>query len=114
MYTEEELRAMEVEPDALLKRLNGASSGEFELVDVRERMELDRGVLPGAKNIPMSELDLRTAELPREREIIFYCEHGIRSLNACAYFHSMGYKAFSMSGGFASWGGPVEPAPRQN
>jgi rhodanese-related sulfurtransferase len=82
----------------------------FTLVDCRERFELGRGILPGAVVMPMSEMQSRIAELDRDRPVIVYCEHGVRSMNVAAYLTSLGMRARSLAGGFADWTGPREPA----
>lgn len=49
------------------------------LLDVRSRMEFEGGTLPGAVNIPIHELHLRTDEVPHDREVVVFCAHGVRS-----------------------------------
>ncbi len=80
----------------------------FVLVDVRETVELDRGILPGAVSIPLSVFPEKAAALDPAREVICTCEHGVRSLQAAAYLRQQGYRARSLDGGFAAWPGPVE------
>ncbi|MBX7244672.1 MAG: hypothetical protein K1X53_04190 [Candidatus Sumerlaeaceae bacterium] len=79
------------------------------LIDVREEWELTRGILPGARSVPMSQFANRLDELDVSQPIIVYCEHGVRSYDVAAYLVSRGYSALSMSGGFAVWDGPVVP-----
>jgi len=84
------------------------------LLDVRETLELlQDGRIPGAVCIPMSELDSRLGELEalRQRTIMCYCAHGIRSLAVASFLSSRGYRARSMRGGFAAWHGPREATP---
>ncbi|MCT4666000.1 MAG: HesA/MoeB/ThiF family protein [Flavobacteriales bacterium] len=50
------------------------------LLDVREKDEFPK--ILGAVNIPLSQLDKRTMELPRDQQILVFCEKGIRSLRA--------------------------------
>lgn len=57
--------------EELMARLR---SGEpLVVVDVRPREEYDSGHLPGARSIPLDELEERLRELPRRREIVAYC-----------------------------------------
>ena len=46
--------------------------GEVTFLDVRQPKEYEGGHLPGAKLIPMGELDARLGELDREKPIIIY------------------------------------------
>lgn len=56
-----------------------ASGKQFELVDVREQWERELFNIGGA-HIPMGELAARMSELPTDRDVVLYCEKGIRSL----------------------------------
>jgi len=42
-------------------------------VDVRDSGSFAAGHIPGAANIPISDLDTRLKEIPRDRWIITYC-----------------------------------------
>jgi rhodanese-related sulfurtransferase len=47
---------------------------------------------------------------PKEREVIFVCHHGIRSLDAAAFFAGHGFQNVrSMAGGIDSWSLRVDP-----
>lgn len=105
MFDENALRAMQVDAPELIKALNEGGAA-FDIVDVREIPELAWGILPNAKVMPMSEIELRVGELSKQRTIICYCEHGIRSLNVAAYLTSLGFTARSLNGGYAAWTGP--------
>lgn len=45
---------------------------EYNLVDVRQPQEYERGHLPGAQLIPMGELENRSKELDRNKPTITY------------------------------------------
>lgn len=94
---------------AALEALLAQEPRNFTLVDVRESHELDRGILPGAVHIPMSQFQGRVGELDRRTPVIAYCEHGVRSFHVAAFLTSHGYIAKSLQGGFAVWHGPTAP-----
>ena len=48
------------------------SSGDVTFLDVRQPGEYERGHLPGAKLIPLGELENRLDELDREKPIVIY------------------------------------------
>ncbi len=52
--------------------LNQKSSGEYNLVDVRQLQEYEQGHLPGAQLIPIGELPKRLAELDPTKPTIVY------------------------------------------
>lgn len=42
-------------------------------VDVRGKSDYDSAHIPGAISLPLSEIEVRYTELPRDREILTYC-----------------------------------------
>ncbi len=76
------------------------------LVDVRETAEVARTAfdVPAIVNIPLSELEQRWNELPRDREIVLVCETGERSLKATYYLQFHGFQRVSnMQDGLLKW-----------
>ena len=75
------------------------------VLDVREPDETAEGHLPGAVLVPRARLEQRIERLvPREREIVVYCESGVRSLLAGRTLRELGYdRVSSMAGGFGRW-----------
>lgn len=75
------------------------------LVDVRNDDEVARGIITGAKHLPLHLLPIRAGELPDDMPIVFYCHSGIRSANACAFLVSQGHEnLFNLQGGVIAWG----------
>lgn len=62
-----------------------------QLVDVREPVELEDGVLPGAVNIPLGELPGRIGELDADRRVVLVCRSGGRSGKAADWLGQMGF-----------------------
>lgn len=79
------------------------AAGEAVLVDVRTQEEWDAGRVPGASHIAMSDLSARAAELPADRDVIFFCHSGARSLMAAQAFQASGVGARSLAGGAVAW-----------
>lgn len=76
------------------------------LVDVRELNEVAQLAfdLPGVLLMPMSELEQRYAELPRDRQLVLVCEVGVRSLKATYFLMYQGYtQVANMEGGIMKW-----------
>ncbi len=96
---------MEMDVAELMQRMAADDPGCV-LLDVREVPELAAGPLPGAINLPMSEIERRVGELDKTREIICYCEHGIRSMNVAGWLAGQGFRVRSLRGGYAAWPGP--------
>lgn len=95
-----------ISTEELKKKLE---SGEnLELIDVREDEEVEYGMIPGAKHIKMGEIPARLEELDKNKEYIFICRSGGRSMNVCHYLQQQGYKVTNMEGGMLQWEGDVE------
>lgn len=79
-------------------------------LDVRSPKEWGNGRVPGAKHIPIDQLEKRVNEVgPTDKKYIVYCHAGGRSTTACEFLHKRGYSSlFNMTGGMGEWDGPVE------
>lgn len=73
------------------------------LVDVREENEYAEVHAQGAKLLPLSELESRFAELPKERELVMICRSGARSARAAEFLNAQGYHAINLAGGTLAW-----------
>ncbi len=81
------------------------------LLDVRQPEEHELGALPNSQLIPLGELTQRAEELEewKGQEVVVYCHHGIRSLNAIAQLHHLGFlKLHNLSGGIDRWAREVD------
>lgn len=79
------------------------------LLDVREPDEYAESHLAGATLIPLGDLPLRTAELPRDRRIVTYCRSGGRSARAVDYLREQGFDAYNLQGGIMEWSKEGQP-----
>jgi rhodanese-related sulfurtransferase len=80
------------------------------LVDVREQWEYDLCKIPGAKLIPLGTLPANLNALLDADEVICYCHHGMRSLDAAVWLRQQGVEsAKSMAGGIERWSVDVDP-----
>jgi rhodanese-related sulfurtransferase len=78
-------------------------------VDVREPAEWMDGHIPGALHIPLGDLEERSGEIPRNREVVMVCRSGRRSEMACRYLASAGYTRIrNLKGGMLAWTGEIE------
>ena len=67
------------------------------IIDVRDAKEFAEGHVPGAINIPVSELSKRLPEMKVSKDtiIVTMCEHGGRSSRASLEIEKLGYKTTS-------------------
>ena len=85
------------------------------IIDVRSPQEYAQGHLPNAKNIPLTEIDLRMEELTpyKDREIFLVCASGRRSHSATQTLKQKGFaKAFNILGGTRGWQAKGFPTER--
>jgi len=93
--------APEIEPADLNQEL--ASAQPPVLLDVREAEERAAGYIPGSLHIPMYGVPRRLNELEKERLIVVYCAHGVRSSSVADFLIQQGYRALSLRGGIYGW-----------
>ncbi|XP_040308356.1 thiosulfate:glutathione sulfurtransferase isoform X1 [Herpailurus yagouaroundi] len=112
-------RAMAGAPTVSLPELRSLlASGRARLIDVRSREEAAAGTIPGALNIPVSELEsalqmepaafqaLYSAEKPKrdDENLIFFCHMGKRGLQATQLAQGLGYTgARNYAGAYREW-----------
>ena len=89
-----------------------AGNKKIVLLDVRTPEEFRQGRLHGALLIPVSELEKRVGEIPRDRPLLVYCAVGARSAPAAAFLASHGFReVYQISDGLVGWyknGLPIE------
>jgi rhodanese-related sulfurtransferase len=73
------------------------------VLDVREPDEFEAGHVPGAINLPLSQLRSRHGELPRERDLWVCCVVGQRAYYATRFLRQRGYRARNLSGGYTTY-----------
>jgi rhodanese-related sulfurtransferase len=78
------------------------------VLDVRDPSELggELGPLPGARNIPLAQLQQRAGELSthERRDIVVACRTGRRSEAAARILQDLGFsRVFVLKGGLAAW-----------
>ena len=63
------------------------------VLDVRTQSEASLGMIDGAVNIPVDELQARLNELPKDKEIIAHCRSGLRAEMGYSILRNGGFKA---------------------
>ncbi|WP_305153796.1 FAD-dependent oxidoreductase [uncultured Clostridium sp.] len=71
------------------------------IIDVRERIEFEKGHIKGAINIPLSQLRERINEIPKDETVYLHCRTGQRSYNAVLALQNLGYNnVINITGSF--------------
>lgn len=85
-------------------RIEMKNNSKSIVVDVREPEEYKRGFIKGAINIPLSQLERRLAEIPKDNTVLLYCQSGMRSKNAVKILSRSGYANIAhLQGGVSAW-----------
>ena len=107
-----------IAPEAVYERIQ-SSAKDYVLVDVRSAKDFQAGHIPTAINIPYRDIAnaQSLAKLPRDKEIILYCNSGHESTKEiilyCNSGHEstkvlsilkmLGYNAYGMKWGMMAW-----------
>jgi rhodanese-related sulfurtransferase len=81
------------------EELETLSPGQV-LLDVRTAQEFGNGSIPGARCVPVDDLRSRLAELPRDKELLVFCEVGLRGYVAARLLSQHGFLVRNLSGGY--------------
>jgi rhodanese-related sulfurtransferase/DNA-binding transcriptional ArsR family regulator len=99
-----------VDRQGLLER---ARAGEVTVLDVRPAAEFRAGHIPGARSVPLEELEQTLGSIPKDQDVVAYCRgpYCVLALEAVALLRARGYRATRLEDGVAEWraaGLPVE------
>jgi CoA-disulfide reductase len=99
-----------VAENVLAERMEVITPEEFQsynkeniiLLDVRSQIEFNNDHINGALNIPVDNLREKLDELDKNKEIIEYCQVGLRGHIASRILLQHGYKVKNITGGYKS------------
>ncbi|OCN05399.1 hypothetical protein A4S06_09075 [Erysipelotrichaceae bacterium MTC7] len=74
------------------------------IIDVRQPDEFAHGHIPGAINVPLTDI----VELTLEDEAILVCQTGRQSFAAKLILDDKGFRTKRMVNGMLQWEGPLE------
>lgn len=91
--------------DVYALRDDRASAKAATLIDVRSPGEFAQGHVPGARNVPLSELSalVGAGALPKDQELYLICEVGGRSDSAAKTLSGQGFQVVNVEGGTSAW-----------
>ena len=107
-----------IKPDRVKSLLQAGE--QIMLVDLRSAKEFRERRLPGARSLPVTDLEKRFNEIPKGGRVVLYCgcePGGADESYSYLYLREKGYRNVSvMEGGFADWlkrSYPVETGPKK-
>ena len=98
-------------PEVTTADLAAARESGAQVLDVRTDEEWSGGHVPGARHIPLDQLEARLEEIPKDERIYVICAGGGRSMKAATALVGAGLDAVNVAGGTNQWieeGRPIE------
>ncbi len=92
-----------MEYELTIEKLADLPAGTYTLCDIRDGISFEYGTIGGAENVPDILSRAENGTLPRDKKLILFCMHGTQSVPVCEALRALGYEAFSLEGGYASW-----------
>ena len=98
---------LQIQPREVKDRLDRGE--KLLLVDVRQDWEHQTCRIDGAKLVPLSTIPANIGIFEEADEVVLYCHHGMRSLDAAAFLRQQGVNARSLAGGIERWSVEIDP-----
>jgi len=95
----------DLEPIPRNELLSRARDGLISVIDVRPPEEFAAGHVPGARNIPLADLEKHLNQIDKNQEIVAYCRgpHCILAFDAVEKIRKQGRTARRLEDGFPEW-----------
>jgi rhodanese-related sulfurtransferase/DNA-binding transcriptional ArsR family regulator len=95
----------DLEPVSRAELVDRANQGQVVILDVRPRLEFAAGHIPGALSVPLEELDIALARLPKRAQIVAYCRgpYCVLAPQAVERLRARGFKARRLADGMPEW-----------
>ena len=97
-----------LDADELKTWVESHNEKDYLIVDVRQSQEYRHGHIPGAMFLPLLDLESQLYTLPTDRDLIFYCSNGGRSLAAGTLVidaEVTRHRIYNLTGGILRWFG---------
>jgi len=80
-----------------------AERDEYTVIDVRAPKQYEAAHIPGALNIPLSELREKAPELDKDKKYVVHCNKGVTGNAAHNVMLNFGYDCYNLSGGYKNY-----------
>ena len=98
-----------ITPQELAERIGRGD--DIDIVDVREPYEWMIARIPGARLVPLGDIDGAVESFDAKRETVLYCKTGVRSLAAAERLREVGIvSVLNLTGGIMRWREEVDPS----
>lgn len=90
-------------PEISIEELSNLVGNGITLIDVRSAEEFEEGHVPGARLLPLDQIEARADEVPRDVEVYLICRSGGRSARALGILAQRGHHCINVAGGTLGW-----------
>jgi len=99
---------MEITPEDTSVALE---TGNIRLLDVRNDIEFETARIDGAELVTQELVEKILSNWDKSTQIVLYCHHGVRSLQAAQFLAQNGFQNVrSMAGGIDAWSQQIDPS----
>ncbi len=85
------------------------AGSDLVILDVREPHELEISAIPGTLTIPKGQVVARSAEIPKDKEVVVMCKTGMRSRDSIIMLQNQGFtNLVNLKGGINAWAREVD------
>lgn len=95
-----------------IKELKELDPSSYQIVDIRDAVEISHGAIPGALVMKTEEIETSDA-IDRSKKTIICCSRGRFSVAAAEELQEKGWDAVSLEGGYIAWLMDVMSAPEE-
>jgi adenylyltransferase/sulfurtransferase len=87
------------------------AGADLVLLDVRDPHEWEISSISEELRIPKSQVAARSAEIPRDKEVVVYCRTGVRSRDSIVALQNQGFtNLVNLKGGITAWAREIDPS----
>lgn len=85
-----------------INELKELSKSDYEIIDIRDEIEISHGAIPGA--IALRPEEIATSEkVDISKKLVICCSRGKNSVEVAEHLREKGYDARSLEGGYSAW-----------
>ena len=85
-----------------IEELNKLDKGTYQIIDIRDKEEVQKDEMPGAVYVPSDEIET-SEKVDLSKKLIICCRIGKISIDVAERLREKGVDAVSLEGGYTAW-----------
>ena len=85
-----------------IEELNKLDKGTYQIIDIRDKEEVQKDEMPGAVYVPSDEIEI-SEKVDLSKKLIICCRIGKISIDVAEQLREKGVDAVSLEGGYTAW-----------